>query len=118
MSFVLFCFHLFVFVIILSRTQMAAAFHDGCWCFKSCLVFAGYVASMWISNDFMQGYLIMAQWLSAMYLVYQGLLMLIVAYKVNDTLFQNYKDDDSGCSGCILLGAFVVITCVNIYWII
>ena len=73
---------------------------------------------MWISNDFMQGYLIMAQWLSAMFLVYQGLLMLVVAYKVNDTLFQNWRDDGGRCSGGILLGAFVVITCVNIYWII
>lgn len=86
MSFVLFCFHLFIFIIILSRSKIAAAFHDGCWCFKTLLVVGGYIGSMWISNDFIKGYLYFAEVLSAIFLLYQGLLILIVAYKVNDTL--------------------------------
>ena len=69
---------------------MAAAFHDGCWCTKALLVFAGWVASMWIGTGFMQGYLILAKWLSAIFLMYQGLLMLVVAYKINDVLVDNW----------------------------
>jgi hypothetical protein len=70
MSFVLFLFHLFIFILILSRSQMAAAFHDGCWLTKSALVFGGWVASMWISSDFIQGYLVVTKWLSTVFLVY------------------------------------------------
>jgi len=70
MSFVLFLFHLLVFVIILSRNQMAAAFHDGCWGTKSLIVFAGWVASMWIGADFIKGYLYVTKWLSTVFLIY------------------------------------------------
>lgn len=70
MSFVLFIFHLLVFLMILSRSQMAAAFHDGCWCTKSIIVFAGWIGSMWIGNDFMTGYLFVSKWLSWIFLIY------------------------------------------------
>ena len=84
MSFVLFCFHLFVFILILSRGAIAAGFHDGCWGTKFVIIGACYIASMWIPNSFMESYLIVSKYASALFLVYQSLLMLIVAFTVND----------------------------------
>lgn len=95
MSFVLVIFHLLTFLIILSRNEMAAAFHDGCWLFKNLFVLAAFIGSMWISNDFMIVYLHISEWLSCIYLIYQGLLMLIVAYKINEQLVENYEQDDT-----------------------
>ena len=98
MSFVLLLFHLTVFLIILARNEMAAAFHDGCWMFKSLVVMAGFIASMWIPNDTMIMYLNFSKYLSAIYVLYQGLLILIVAYKINEQLVRNYENDDTCCS--------------------
>ena len=93
MSFVLACFHLFVFIIILARNGPAAAFHDGCWGTKYALVGAGYVATIyWLPNGFVMGfYLTLTEWISVFFLIYQALLMLIVAYKVNDVLVHNFE---------------------------
>jgi hypothetical protein len=70
MSFVLFCFHLFVFVFILSRNAIAAGFHDGCWGTKFIVVAGLYIASMWIPNSFMESYLMVSKYASAIFLIY------------------------------------------------
>lgn len=84
MSFALFCVHLLIFLIILSRNKTAAAFHDGCWLTKSLMVAGLFTGSMWISNGFMEGYLVITKYIGTMFLIYQAMLMLISAYKVND----------------------------------
>ena len=70
MSFVLAVFHMIVFVVILMRNTVAAAFHDGCWFMKSLFVFAGFIVSMWIPVEFFLGYSVFARWVSAIFLVY------------------------------------------------
>lgn len=90
-SFILALFHIFIFLITLARNEIAASFHDGCWGTKFLLVAGGYIGSLWISNDFMLGfYMDFTQYVGMFFLIYQALLMLIVAYKVNDTLVGNY----------------------------
>lgn len=118
MSFVLFCFHLFVFLFILSRNAIAAGFHDGCWGTKFIIVAVCWIASMWIPNSFIMTYLQISRYASALFLIYQSLLMLIVAFKVNDQLISNYENDEGNCSGIILLGVTFGITAGNIWWII
>lgn len=97
---------------------MAAAFHDGCWMAKSLLVAAGFIGSMWIPQSSMILYLNLAKWLSALYVLYQGLLILIVAYKINERLVHNYENDETCCSQAILLGFTLIITVGNITWIV
>jgi len=94
MSFTLCIFHAFVFVIILSRNTIAAVFHDGCWLLKSMMVLGLFVGTMWIPNSFFLGYMnYFARWVSLAFLIYQALLMLVVAYKINETLVGNYERD-------------------------
>ena len=112
------CVHLLIFLIILSRNQTAAAFHDGCWFTKSLLVAGLFTGSMWISNDFMEGYLVVTKWVGTGFLIYQAMLMLISAYKVNDQLVANYEKDQGKCSAIILMGTTVGITALNIFWIV
>jgi len=44
--------------------------------------------------------------------------MLIVAYKINETLVANYEEDESGCSGAILIGLTLIILGANITWVV
>lgn len=85
MSFALALCHTIVFLICLLRNEMAAKFYEGCWCFKFLIVAAMLVGSLWIPNEpFYYGYLHFAQWISFFFLCFQAMLMLIVAYVIND----------------------------------
>ena len=104
---------------ILSRNAIAAGFHDGCWGTKFFIVGGCYIASMWIPNNFMETYLVIAKYASALFLIYQSLLMLIVAFTINDQLISNYENDhDSNCSAVILLGVTLAVTVGNLWWIV
>lgn len=119
MSFVLFCFHLFVFLVILARNEAVAAFHDGCWGTKFALVGILYFASFYLGNDFFLNlYLDASKIVSSLFLIYQALLMLVVAYKINEVLVGNASNDAGGCSSTILVVAFVVVTILNGFWIV
>ena len=118
MSFVLFCFHLSVFILILSRGALAAGFHDGCWGTKMIIIGGCYIASMWIPNSIIETYLQISRYASAIFLIYQSLLMLVVAFTINDQLIHNYENHDGNCSAVILLGVTLTITGGNIWWII
>ena len=83
-------FHLAVLIIILPRNHFVAIFHDGCWLTKFVVVLGVLVGSFWIENGFFHGFMNFCRYVSILFLFYQALLMLIVAYKVNDTLVGNY----------------------------
>ena len=116
MSFVLCIFHFLVFVLILPRNQFAALFHDGCWLLKSMFVLGFFIATMWISNSFFEYYTDFARYVSIIFLFYQALLMLIVAYKINEVLVTNYEESGDSCSGAILLGMTISLTLICLIW--
>jgi hypothetical protein len=69
------------------RNDAAAIIHDGWWCLKTLFVAALFVGSMWIPNTpVIIGYMKFARIISVLFLSYQGLLMLIVAYVINFSL--------------------------------
>ena len=121
MSFVLACFHAVVLCIVLARNTAASVFHDGCWGTKFIIVLAAFIASMWIPNSFFEGYMSFTRIVSVFFLFVQALLMLVVAYKVNELLVGNYVNESSdglGCSGVIVIILTAVITIGNITWLV
>lgn len=119
MSFVLACLHLVVFLFILARNTAAAIFHDGCWMIKFLFVLIFFIGSMWIPNDFFRGYMSFARIVSVFFLIIQALLMLVVSFKINETLVGNYERENTngvGCSGFIIILLTVCITAGNIVW--
>jgi len=119
MSFALGVFHLIVFIVILARNDVVAAFHDGCWGTKTILVLSIFVMSFWLSNTYIMGsFLSMTKWISMIFLLYQALLMLVVAYKINDSLVENANADAGSCSSIILVGFTLLLTCFNGYWLV
>ena len=52
------------------------------------------------------------------FLIYQALLMLIVAYKVNDSLVESAQNDQGSCSNIILISFTLVLTGFNGWWIV
>jgi hypothetical protein len=97
---------------------MAAAFHDGCWCFKFLFVAGVFTGSMWIPKSFIEGYMELTRVASTGFLIYQAMLMLISAYKINEKLVENYANDKTRCSAWILVIVTLSITGLNLWWII
>lgn len=118
MSFILTIFHAFIFIVTLARNEMAGAFHDGCWGFKSFLVGACFVGSFWIDSSFFTTFANIAKYVSVVFLVYQALLMLVVSYKINGTLVSNYEKDEGKCSAIILMLVTLCVTAGNGFWIV
>ena len=118
MSFALTIFHLFMFTVVITRNQMAAAFHDGCWLTKVLLVAAVFTGSMWINNSFMETYMSLSKYVSTVFLIYQALLMLLVSYKINDTLVSNFNKDPTSCSKWILILVSVFFFSATVYSLI
>lgn len=122
MSFALALLHTLVFTVSLLRNEMAAKFNEGCWLLKTFFVFGVEIASLWIYNDpFFTGYLIFSKWVSFVFLIFQSILMLIVAYKTNDVLISNVQKEGgsaTSCSGIILISLTLILSCGNITWIV
>jgi len=104
------------------RNETAAKFNNGCWGVKGLIVAAMLIGSLWINNDpFYYGYLNFAQVVSWLFLAFQALLMLIVAYVINDTLIRNVNVDGGeamSCSGIILISITFLLFGGNVTWIV
>lgn len=115
-------FHVFMLIVVCLRNNFAAAFHDGCWGTKFLIVAALFISSLWIPNDpVINGYLAFSRVVSILFLIYQELLILLVAYELNDLLVNNVNKENGNicsCSGIILLSLFVLTTAGNITWLV
>ena len=121
MSFVLACFHTFVLCIILARNTAASIFHDGCWGTKFLFVLGFFIGTMWINNSFFQGYMQFSRVVSILFLLVQALLMLVVAYKLNELLVGNYESESTdgiGCSGVVVIVLTALFSIGNVVWLV
>ena len=109
-------------IIVSLRNNFAAAFHDGCWAAKFLIVAGILIASLWIPNDpVMDGYLEFARIVSVIFLMYQALLVLVMAYSLNEVLVSNVEKEGGSafsCSGIILIVIFVLSLGGNVTWLI
>lgn len=119
MSFILLLFHALIFLITLARNDFAAQIHDGCWGAKSLLVAGSWIASWWMPDAFFNSFFLpVAKYVSVIFLIYQVLLMLSAAYKINERLVGNVNKDTSSCSSIILIGVTLCVTAGYLAWLI
>lgn len=118
MSFVLLLFHILVFLVILTRTQIAAVFHDGWWSFKFLLVLAAFIASFYIDNSFFEKYVVMVKIMSVLFLIYQGVTILSLSYLINNAIVEAYANSDGQCAGIALIIFTVVLYVLNLVFLV
>ena len=102
------------------RNDTAAIIHDGWWTLKFFIVAALFVGSFWIPNSpTITGYMEFSRYVSVIYLSYQAMLMLIVAYVINNGLVTAAsKYEGGGMPGILLVALFFIFTGGNITWLI
>ncbi|CDW84436.1 UNKNOWN [Stylonychia lemnae] len=117
MSFVLFIFHLMILLTILPKIPCSSIFHDGCWTIKFLIVVAIYIAVFWIPNNFYWGWAHFARIVSGLYLIIQVILLIIVAYSLNDKLVGEFENGN-GCLGGVLISITTIFTLGSIAFIV
>lgn len=102
------------------KNDTAAIIHDGWWTLKFFIVAALFVSSFWIPNlPTITGYMEFARYVSVLYLSYQAMLMLVVAYVINNGLVTSAsKYEGGGVAGILLMALFAIFTIGNITWLI
>lgn len=118
MSFILLLFHLLVFIIVLTRTPVAAVFHDGWWSFKFLLVLASFIASFYMNNSFFQGYAIFVKVTSSIFLVYQGITILGLSYVINHSVVNYWANSDNNFCGVMMIIATVTLYILNLVFLV
>ena len=89
---------------------------------KFLIVMVAFAITLWIQNSFFLGYMDFARYVSVLFLLVQAMLMLVVAYKINERLINNYEqeapENGLGCSGIIVIVLTLLFTAGNISWIV
>ena len=110
MSFSLAVFYLITFIFVIPKQDCSARFHDGFWCCKMLFVIIIYIGSMWIFTDpFFVGYMQFARVVALLFLLYQGLCMLVVSAVFNDLVYDNL-----GVNGSLIMT--ILIFAGNVTW--
>ena len=109
-----------MFLVTLMKNDTAAVLHDGWWTLKSLIVLGLFVGSMWIPNSpVIIGYMKFSRIVSVLFLSFQGMLMLCVAYVINDALVEKASEDGgSSCAGITLMVMFITLTVGNVTWLV
>ena len=111
-------FHFTIFLMVLSRMQWAAYFHDGMWSLKFILILAVFIAFQFINNDFFQVYGDVSRVISFLFLVFQTIMILSVAYKINDSLVKVYNDGEVKSVGFLMIILTFMLYGGSITWIV
>ena len=118
MSFVLVLFHVFMFLCVLTKMRWAAYFHDGLWGIKFIIVLVLFIISFWIPNSAVKIYGEISRFTSFLFLVYQAIIMLAVAYQINAALVSAYDDGANKGAGIVLIILTIIVYASSLIFII
>jgi len=112
-SFTLAIFHFIIAILCLFPGKMAQAVHEGGWGFKFLIVFVMFVACCFIPNDFFKGYMYVSLCTSLIFILFQVVILIDLAYTWNAKWVGQYDgtDNESGSetSWVVLLVIFTVL---------
>lgn len=98
MSFSLVVLHFLMFIICLIKSSVTAALNDGAWLLKVIIVIAMFVGSMFIPNDFFKYYGYACMGVSFLFIIFQLISLIGLAYAWNSKLVESYDTTESVCS--------------------
>ena len=120
MSWSLALFQIVILIVTIFKTDWAAVVHDGWWTVKFLLVVGLFISSFFIYNEpVMDYYLFGARYVSVMYLKYQAMHILVLAFIINNNLVKKANESDGiSWAKILLVVLFLLISFGNLAWII
>jgi len=111
MTFALFLFHALMLLLILPRNDCASVIHDGGWIFKFILVGGLFVAFFWIPISVFQVWAEISRYVSILFLLIEGLYVLIAAITFNDYLINTKTNDETWRNVFMLIYTIFLTAC-------
>eukprot|EP00826_Nyctotherus_ovalis_P044250 TRINITY_DN4769_c0_g1_i1.p1 TRINITY_DN4769_c0_g1~~TRINITY_DN4769_c0_g1_i1.p1 ORF type:complete len:438 (+),score=96.10 TRINITY_DN4769_c0_g1_i1:107-1420(+) len=109
MSFTLAIFHFLLFLICLCKGPLPTAIHEGAWPIKILFVVGLYFGSFFIRNSVFEIYGYIAMVLSGLFLIYEMILLIDIAYTWNSHWVGGYDSGRSSKCWMVLLIIFTVV---------
>ena len=113
MSIALALFHLLMLIILsISKwtgSKIGSILNDACWMLHIVIISCVFVASLWIPNSYINIYGYLSRFLSMLFLIFQGIWILSIAYKVNEVLVDYHAESGSKLSMGLLLATTTAI---------
>jgi hypothetical protein len=114
-SFTLAIFHLFLFLVCLCPSALTSAIHEGAWGVKFLFVIGIYICTLFIPNSFFKGYGYFAMVAGFLYLLYQMILLIDLAYAWNKKWIGAYDKSEQAESSATTCWAIIIITSTVIF---
>jgi hypothetical protein len=125
-SFILVLFHFLLFVICLFKGEVPSAINEGAWPLKILLSIGLYIVSFFIPNGFFKVYGYVAMGCSGLFMIYEIILLIDLAYIWNTHWVSSYESaNEKGSTGIcwlVLLFAFTtlffgaeIVICILMY---
>ena len=109
-SFTLTLFHLLLFLVCLCGGDVVSALNEGAWPLKIIVVMAFFVLTLFMPTNFFKGFGYVAMVASFLYLIYQMILIIDMAYSWNSNWVGKYDVSNSGSGGNTTCWAVIIIT--------
>lgn len=107
MSLALAIMHFVLLLVCLTKSEIAKKINEGCWCLKIIIVFALWILFFFIPNSFFEGYSDFSKFIGALFLLFQIIMIVDLAYMWGESWIEKYSDGERLYS--ILLIGFTII---------
>lgn len=121
MSFALAIVHFLILLACLTKSDFSKEVNEGCWCLKLLLIFALWILFFFIPNSFFEGYSDFAKFIGALFLIFQIIMLIDLAYMWGENWILKYENNQK-FYGTLLI--FFTVVCnigvliLNIYMFI
>ena len=113
MSLTLAFFHLVMLTVIsiskIVESELGSIFNDGCWALHILMISTIFILSLYIPNEYVNIYGYLSRFLSIFFLIFQGICILSIAYKMNEVLVGYHTESGTSLSLILLLGITISI---------
>lgn len=101
-SFVFAIFHLVVLLCCLTRDAFAKCVNEGCWFVKALIIFAGFIVTLYIPNEFFRYYAELTNYGGFAFLLVQSVSLIDFLYLWAEFWAEKYNRGN-GCYGTLLI---------------
>jgi len=121
MSLSLAILHFLILLACLTKSEFSKQVNEGCWCLKVLLIFVIWVLFFFVPNTFFEGYSDFAKFIGALFLFFQIIMLIDLAYMWGESWIEKYENDNKAYGVLLVIGTVVcdgLVIFLNVYMFI
>ena len=113
--------HFLILLACLTKSEFSKQVNEGCWCLKVLLIFVIWILFFFIPNSFFEGYSDFAKFIGALFLLFQIVMLVDLAYMWGENWIEKYENDQKVYGLFLIIGTGIcdtVVILLNVYMFI